>query len=448
MNRRDLLKASLFGAVPAFAVPRVAAARQRPADVGCADCIVEHLALALPSAPRLKVTGVKTFGVTSDVLPSDRPHVFVKIETDAGVVGWGEATLEGKAGAAMQAVHDLSYAVMGQDPMHVEHHWQSMYIHAFYRSGPVLASAISGIDQALWDIRGKVLGRPVYELLGGPLDDRGVRGYYHLRPVLPRETPYREQVAAIRERAEKYGVTAFKTGIPGFYEWIDTHARIKEAVEQLHVLREVMGDDIDIGVDFHAKTSPAVAVHICREVEGLNLMFVEEPCPPENVKAMKRISDRTTVPIATGERLITHYGCREVIEGKVVDILQVDVNHVGGISALWKVAAMAEASGMTMAPHACEGPVGAVASMHVDAAMPNFLVQEICSGVEPDGKDALWEELLGHPVMRMVDGYYPLPRKPGLGIDVDERVLAKYPFGGTKPFISLPVHEDGSIASP
>ena len=448
MNRRDLLKASLFGAVPAFALPGVAAARQRPADVGCPDCVVEHLALALPSSPRLKVTGVKTFGVTSDVLPSDRPHVFVKIETDAGVVGWGEATLEGKAAAAMQAVHDLSYAVMGQDPMHVEHHWQSMYIHAFYRSGPVLASAISGIDQALWDIRGKVLNRPVYELLGGPLDDRGVRGYYHLRPVLPRETPYREQVAAIRERAEKYGVTAFKTGIPGFYEWIDTHARIKEAVEQLHVLREVMGDDIDIGVDFHAKTSPAVAVQICREVEGLNLMFVEEPCPPENVKAMKRISDRTTVPIATGERLITQYGCREVIEGKVVDILQVDVNHVGGISALWKVAAMAEASGMTMAPHACEGPVGAVASMHVDAAMPNFLVQEICSGVEPDGKDALWEELLGHPVMRMVDGYYPLPTKPGLGIDVDERVLAKYPFGGTKPFISLPVHEDGSIASP
>ena len=275
------------------------------------------------------MTGVKTFGVTSDVLPRDRPHVFVKIETDAGVVGWGEATLEGKAGAAMQAVHDFSYAVIGQDPMHVEHHWQSMYIHAFYRSGPVLGSAISGIDQALWDIRGKVLGKPVYELLGGPLDDRGVRGYYHLRPVLPPNAPYREQVAAIRERAEKYGVTAFKTGIPGYYEWIDTHQRIKEAIDQLRILREVMGDQIDIGVDFHAKTSAAVALQICREVEDLNLMFVEEPCPPENVKAMKRISDRTTVPIATGERLITHYGCRELIEGKVVDILQTDVEPRG-----------------------------------------------------------------------------------------------------------------------
>ena len=434
MNRRDLLKTTLLA----------------PAIFGgaAASGTAPLAAMALPSAPRLKVTGIKTFGVTSDALPSDRPHIFVKIETDAGVVGWGEATLEGKGGAAIQAVKDLEYAIIGQDPMQVEHHWQSMYIHAFYRSGPVLGSAISGIDQALWDIRGKVLGKPVYELLGGSLDDRGVRGYYHLRNVLPPNTPYREQVAAIRERAEQHGVTAFKTGLPGHYEWLDTHERIKEAIDRLHLLREVMGDDIDIGVDFHAKPGPTVATVICREIESLNLMFVEEPCPPENVKAMKRISDRTTVPIATGERLITHYGCREVIEQKVVDILQVDVNHVGGISALWKVAAMAEASGVLMAPHACEGPIGAVASTHVDAAMPNFLVQEICSGVEPDGKDRLWEEFMGFPAMRMVNGYYPLSDKPGLGIEVNEAVLAKYPFQGTKPFLSLPVHDDGSIASP
>jgi len=377
----------------------------------------------------------------------------VKLETDAGVVGWGEATLEGKAAAAMQAVRDLSYAVIGQDPMQVEHHWQSMYVHGFYRAGPVLGSAISGIDQALWDIRGKVFGKPVYELLGGPLDERGVRGYYHLlsggaASLLPPDAPYRDQVAAIRERAEQYGVTAFKTGLPGFYEWLDTHARIKEAVDQLHALREVMGDAIDIGIDFHAKSGPTVAVAICKEIESLNFMFIEEPCPPENIKAMKRVSDRTTVPIATGERLITHYGCRELIEQKVVDILQPDVNHVGGISALWKVAAMAEASGIRMAPHACEGPVGAIASIHVDAAMPNFLVQEICSGVEPSPQEKLWEEFLGFPAMRMVDGYYPLSDKPGLGIEIDENVLAKYPFGGTKPFILLPFHEDGSVASP
>ena len=209
-----------------------------------------------------------------------------------------------------------------------------------------------------------------------------------------------------------------------------------------------MGDDIDIGIDFHAKPGPTVASVICSEIESLNLMFAEEPCPPENVMAMKRISSRTTVPIATGERLITHYGCREIIEQKVVDIIQTDVNHVGGISALWKVAAMAEASGIQMAPHACEGPVGAIASLHVDAAMPNFVVQEICSGVEPGPKDLLWEDWLGFPAMRMVDGYFPLPEGPGLGIDLDEEKIKKFPFGGTKPFVLLPVHEDGSIASP
>ena len=300
MNRRDLLKGSLFAA--GALAPALASAQRTASNSGCDDCgFLLAPAMALPSSPRLKVTAVKTFGVTSPALPPDRPHVFVKIETDAGVVGWGEATLEGKAGAAMQAVEDLSYAVIGQDPMQVEHHWQSMYIHAFYRSGPVLGSAISGIDQALWDIRGKVLGKPVYQLLGGALDARGVRGYYHLRNVLPASAPYREQLAAIRERAEQYGITAFKTGLPGYYEWLDTHERIKEAIDRFYTLREVMGEKIDIGIDFHAKPSPSVAAVICKEVEPLNLMFIEEPCPPENVKAMKRISDNLKAHFEGGE---------------------------------------------------------------------------------------------------------------------------------------------------
>ncbi|MEJ2083479.1 MAG: hypothetical protein P8Y94_15220 [Acidobacteriota bacterium] len=218
MNRRELLKTTLGAAA---AAPAAAASPWRNAFAGCA-CELEAAPAAAPpaSAPRLKVTDLKVIGVTSDVLMPDRPHIFVKLETDAGVIGWGEATLEGKAGAAMQAVKDLSYAIIGQDPMRVEHLWQSMYVHGFYRAGPVLGSAISGIDMALWDIRGKVLGKPVYELLGGPLDDRGVRGYYHLmsggtRSLLPPDAPYRDQVAEVRRRAEQYGVTAFKTGIPG-----------------------------------------------------------------------------------------------------------------------------------------------------------------------------------------------------------------------------------------
>ncbi len=403
------------------------------------DCCAPPLPQAVPPAPgRLKITAVKPFGVTIDAA-SDRPYVFVKIETDQGVHGWGEATLEGKAGAVIATVNDLREYLVGQDPMQVEHLWQSIYVHSFYRAGPILGSALAGVDQALWDIRGKVLGQPVWRLLGGPLEPRGVRGYYHARAST------KEEMARLRENAAKLGVTAFKSGIPGAYEWIETHAKIKRAVEAIARLREGLGDDIDIGIDFHAKCSPAVATQICKEVEPLKLMFVEEPCPPENVKAMARIARRTSVPIATGERLVTSFGCRELVEQRVVDILQVDINHVGGISALWKLGAAAAASGIQIAPHSCEGPIGAIATLHVDAAMPNFLVQEICSGIEPGPKEKIWEEWLGFPAMRMVNGYFPLPEKPGLGIDLSEAALAKYPFQGTRLMPRL-FHEDGSVA--
>jgi galactonate dehydratase len=387
---------------------------------------------------RLKITNMKVFGVS--LTPnSDRPFVFVKLETDGGVIGWGEGTLEGKAGAVMACVNDFRDFVIGSDPMQVEHHWQSMYVQSFYRAGPVMGSAISGIDQAMWDIRGKVLGMPVYQLLGGPFDARGVRGYYHA------DGQNREQLQKLRGTALKMGVSCFKMGIPGYYEWIETSRNIDRAVKSMQMAREALGPDIDVAVDFHAKTSPSVASILVKEVEPLNLLFVEEPCPPENVKAMARIARRSTTPIATGERLIASYGTRELIEMGVVDILQTDINHVGGVTGLWKVAACAEASGISMAPHACEGPIGGLATIHVDAAMPNFVVQEICGFVEPGPKEKIWEEWLGFPAMRMVNGRFPLSQKPGLGFELSEESLKKYPFGGTKPMARV-FHQDGSVA--
>jgi galactonate dehydratase len=386
----------------------------------------------------VKITGMKVFGV-SLTPDSDRPYVFVKLETNQGVVGWGEGTLEGKAAAVIACIHDFRDFLIGSDPMQVEHHWQSMYVHSFYRAGPVIGSAISGIDQALWDIRGKVMGVPVYQLLGGPLDARGVRGYYHA------SASTREELARLRQTAVRDGVSCFKSGIPGYYEWIETHAKIERAVKSLEFLREGLGPDIDIAIDFHAKTSPSVASILVKEVEPLNLLFIEEPCPPENVQAMQRIARRSTTPIATGERLIASYGCRELIELGVVDILQTDINHVGGITGLWKVASMAIFSGISMAPHSCEGPIGGLATLHVDAAMPNFLIQEICGGVAPTTKDKVWEEWLGFPAMRMVNGRFPLPEKPGLGFELSEASLAKFPFGGTRPMARV-FHEDGSVA--
>lgn len=387
---------------------------------------------------KIRITNLKVFGV-SLTPDSDRPYVFVKLETNAGVVGWGEGTLEGKAGAVIECVKDFRDFIIGSDPMQVEHHWQSMYVHSFYRAGPVMGSAISGIDQALWDIRGKVLGLPVYKLLGGPIDPKGVRGYYHLGART------RDDLIRLRETAREHNITCFKSGIPGYYEWIESHSKIKRAVERMELLREGLGPDIDIGIDFHAKTSPSVASILVKEVEGLNLLFIEEPCPPENIKAMARIAERSTTPIATGERMVAAYSCRELIELGIVDILQTDINHVGGITALWKVGAMAEASGVSMAPHACEGPIGGLATVHVDAASPNFLVQEICSGVEPGTKEKVWEEWLGFPAMRMVEGRFPLPDKPGLGFELSEESLKKYPFGGTRPMARV-FHRDGSVA--
>lgn len=388
---------------------------------------------------RVRITRLKVFGVSLNE-QSDRPYVFVKLETDQGLVGWGEATLEGKAAAVIACVQDFSDFLIGADPMLVEHHWQSMYVHSFYRAGPVMGSAISGIDQAIWDLRGKIMGLPVYRILGGPTDPRGVRGYYHARART------RAELEALRQTAERDGVTCFKTGIPGYWEWIAPRKQVREAVDRMRMLRDALGPSIDIGIDFHAKTSPAVAIQLIRGVDDLNFLFIEEPCPPENVAAMRKIARAVKTPIATGERLVAHYQVRELVEQNIARIIQTDINHVGGITALRKVALLAELYGVKLAPHACEGPIGGLATLHVDAASPNFLVQEICSGVTPGPAEKVWSEWLGFPAMRMTQGRFPLPEKPGLGFELSEESFKKFPFHGTRPMARV-FHPDGSVAA-
>ena len=447
MKRRELL-----GALAA-AGTLTGATRNRRAASPLANCACSPQVKEWTDSPpgggafnnvgsKLRITGMKVFGVTlpANVGRADRPYVFVKLETNQGVVGWGEATLEGKAAAAMACVLDLKDFLIGSDPMQVEHLYQLMYIGSFYRGGPVLGSAISGIDQALWDIRGKVMNMPVYEMLGGPIDPRGVRGYYHAAAWNLSEA--RE----LRDKTKAAGVTALKFQLPDLLEWVETGAKIRRAVAHMEMLREGLGPDLDFAVDFHARPSPTVAAIILREIEPLHLLFAEEICPPENVRAMQRAVKHSATPIATGERLIAGYGYSELIDLGVADILQPDIAHVGGVSALWKVSAAAEASGIRMAPHACEGPVGGIASLHVDAASPNFLAQEICGFVDAGDLNQVWQDLLGFPAMRMVEGRYPLPERPGLGVDINEAALKKYPFQGTRPFPPA-FHEDGSVAS-
>jgi galactonate dehydratase len=447
MRRRTLL-GSLAAGITARGLGQTRRSQPIRDACGCAPQVIRSSDMPPGSAAfrdigsKLRVTGLKVFGVTlpESLGQADRPYVFVKLETNQGVVGWGEATLEGKAAAAMACVNDLKDLIVGSDPMQVEHLYQLMYVGSFYRGGPVLGSAISGIDQALWDIRGKVLGVPVYELLGGPVDPQGVRGYYHGSAWTVAEA--RELGA--KARAE--GVTALKFQLPDLLEWVETNKKIKRAVRALEIYREGLGPDIDFAVDFHARPSPTVAAIILREIEPLHLLFAEEICPPENVRAMQRAVRKSTTPIATGERLIACYGFSEIIDLGIADVLQPDIAHVGGITALWKVSAAGEAAGMRMAPHACEGPIGGIASLHVDAASPNMLAQEICGAVQAGERNRVWEELLGFAAMRMVGGRYPLPTRPGLGFEVSEAALKKYPFQGTRPFVTA-FHEDGAVAS-
>jgi galactonate dehydratase len=448
MRRRNFLSTLAAGA-GGLGVSRIAGAPvRRDPTFGC-GCAFAPVTQLPPGADvfrdvgsKLRITDMKTYGLTLDesIARADRPYVFVKLETNQGVVGWGEATLEGKASAALHCVNDLRDFIVGSDPMQSEHLWQLMYIGSFYRGGPVLGSAISGIDQALWDIRGKVMGMPVYKLLGGPVDPRGIRGYYHAQAWTLAEA--RE----LRDKTKEAGVTALKFQLPTYMEWIETNAKLTRAVKSMETLREGLGPDIDFAVDFHAKPSPSVSAILVREIEPLHLLFAEEVCPPENVRAMQRVAKRSTTPLATGERLIASYGFNELIELGVVDVLQPDVAHVGGITALWKVAALADAAGMVMAPHACEGPIGGIASLHIDAAIPNLLVQEICGAVQSGERDKVWQDLLGFPAMRMVNGRYPLPEKPGFGFELNEAALKKYPFKGTRPFPPA-FEEDGSLAS-
>src|SRR6476469_9408677 len=266
---------------------------------------------------KLRITNMRVFGVTLDerIAQADRPYVFVKIETNQGVTGWGEATLEGKASAAMACVMDLKDLIIGNDPMQVEHLWQLMYVGSFYRGGPVLGSAISGIDQALWDIRGKVMGMPVYEMLGGPIDPRGVRGYYHA------DVWTLAEAKELAQKTKAAGVTALKFQLPDLLECVETNAKIRRAVAHMEMLREGLGPDLDFAVDFHARPNPTVAAQILREIEPYHLLFAEEVCPPENVSAMARATRKSTTPIATGERLIAAYGFAELIDQAIVDIL-------------------------------------------------------------------------------------------------------------------------------
>src|SRR5579871_6570325 len=344
----------------------------------------------------LKITKLETFLV--------KPRwLFLKVHTNAGIVGLGEPILEGRALTCAEAVKEIEPYLIGKDPRQVVHHWQAIYRHAFYRGGPILTSALSGIDQALWDIKGKALGVPVYELLGGPTRER-VRVYAH-----------GDSPEALGAGLAK-GFTAFKTGPakkrPSRY--IETPAEVQYAAERFAEMRRTVGNDVDIAIDFHGAISPATAKLLIKALEPYQPMFVEEPINCQEHDVMAEIARGTPLPIATGERIFTKWGFREILEKKAAIVLQPDLCHAGGITEVRLIAGMAEAFYASIAPHNPLGPISLASGMQMAASIPNFLCQEQVS---------LGEGYLKTP-FTLNQGYLDLPTGPGLGIELDDAKMA------------------------
>lgn len=345
---------------------------------------------------KLTITKLETFLV--------KPRwLFLKIHTDAGIVGLGEPILEGRAKTCAEAVREVEPYLVGKDPRQVVHHWQAIYRHAFYRGGPILTSALSGIDIALWDIKGKALGVPIYELLGGPTRTR-VRVYAHAG------TP------ELLKKRMAQGFTAFKCGPakrrPSRH--IETPAEIEYAAERFAELRKIAGKDKDIAIDFHGAISPATAKLLIKALEPYQPMFVEEPCQCQNHDVMADIARSTYLPIATGERVFTKWGFLEVLQKGAAQILQPDLCHAGGITECRLIAGMAEAFYAAIAPHNPLGPISLAAGIQLAASIPNFLCQEQVS---------LGEGYLKQPFV-VKDGFVDIPTGPGLGIELDENAMA------------------------
>lgn len=346
---------------------------------------------------KIRITKLETFKVKPRFL-------FLKMHTDQGITGLGEPIVEGRADTVATAVKEIEPYLLGKDPRQVIHHWQAIYRHAFYRGGPVLTSALSGVEQAMWDIKGKLLGVPVYEILGGPTRNK-IKVYKHAG------TPENIKEAVSR------GFTMFKTSVLNARQSgvIASKSFIDKAVERFAQLREAAGDEAEIGIDFHGAISPQNASLLIKELEPFKPLFIEEPVQCQNVDVMAEIAKKTYIPIATGERIFTKWGFREILEKGAASILQPDLCHCGGIFEARLIAGMAEAYYASVAPHNPLGPISLACGIQLAASIPNFLCQE---------QVTLGDGYLKVP-FKVKNGHVSLPTGVGLGIELDEEAIAE-----------------------
>lgn len=380
----------------------------------------------------MKITKFETFIVPPRWL-------FLKIETDEGIVGWGEPIVEGRAATVKAAVEELSEYLIGKDPLRIEDHWQTMYRSGFYRGGPILMSAISGIDQALWDIKGKYHNAPVYELMGGACRD-SVRVYSWIGGDRPSD------VGKAAKEAVEAGFTAVKMNGTEELQYIDSYQKIDEAVARIAAVREAVGKYVGIGIDFHGRVHKPMAKILAKELEQFRPMFIEEPVLPENNEALREIARATNIPIATGERMFSKWDFKKLLEDGYVDIIQPDLSHAGGITECKKIFAMAEAYDVAVAPHCPLGPIALAACLQVDATSHNVFIQEQSLGIHYNQGSDLLDYLHDKKVFEYKDGYVDMLQQPGLGISINEEFVRKQAEEGHNWKNPVWRHKDGTIA--
>lgn len=380
----------------------------------------------------MKITQIELFEVPPRWL-------FVKISTDEGLAGWGEPVVEGQASTVAAAVREMEDFLIGQNPLQIQDIWQTLYRARFYRGGAVNMSAIAGIDQALWDIKGKLHGVPIYDLLGGAVRTK-MRVYSWIGGDRPAD------VARDAKEKQALGFTAIKMNATEEMHYVETFNHVDAVIARVAAVREATGSGFGIAVDFHGRVHKPMAKVLAKALEPYHLLFIEEPVLPENNEALREIATAAAIPIATGERMFSRWDFKPLLQAGYVDIIQPDLSHAGGITEVYKIAAMAEAYDVALAPHCPLGPIALAACLQVDAVSHNAFIQEQSLGIHYNQGNDLLDYLDDPLTFGYQDGYVNLPTEPGLGISVNEekvREMAKIGHRWRNPVWRL---DDGSIA--
>ena len=362
--------------------------------------------------------------------------LFVRVETSDGAVGWGEASLEGYAEAVDGAIEALRDRFIGHDARRIEDIWQVAYRGGFYRGGPVLMSALAGLEQALWDLKGKAFGIPAWEMLGGQVREK-IRAYAWIGGDRPDEI---EEAAAARRQQ---GFTAIKMNATGELDWIGTPRLFDEVVRRVQAAQAA---GVDVGLDFHGRVHRPMAKQLAKVVEPLGLLFIEEPLLSENPEGLAQIANLTSTPIALGERLYSRWDFKPFFEKGAVDIIQPDLSHAGGLLECRKIAAMAEAYDIAVAPHCPLGPLALASCLQLAACTPNVAIQEMSLGIHYNVGHDLLHFVTDPEVLTPVDGYLPIPQKPGLGVTIDEAAVREVHKDRHRWRNPIWRHEDGAFA--